>query len=487
MNERDSEIIMSMMMQEGYAPAQSYEDAGLIIFNTCSVRKHAEDRVWGKLAELKGLKIARPRSFTRSARKTSTRPNGIIIGLAGCMGKAYGKEIFERLPHVDFVCGPANIYDIPALVDKVLSGKTHVAAIGKDKRPVKVRAKTGTVPKKQGLSLFLHSPGAIRAFVNITQGCNNFCSYCIVPFVRGREISCPQKEIIDEIKQLVDSGTKEVTLLGQNVNSYGLKIASSFDCTQDEALSEVEWASFAPAGLSRKDDIDFVRLLERINNIKGLERIRFMTSHPKDAGIELFKAIAGLDKVCEHLHLPMQSGSDRILKLMNRGYTSAHYLKLIDSVRKTVPDCAITTDIIVGFPSESERDFKDTYEMMQKIKFDSAFIFKYSPRHFTKASQMNDDVSMEVKKERNQVLLNLQDNISQKKCERFIGKTENVLGLSLAKRKPDSSSDLSATYIKTRTRKNYQLVCKGSRKLIGKVFDVKIRDVQDNTLIGDIV
>jgi tRNA-2-methylthio-N6-dimethylallyladenosine synthase len=507
MNERDSEIIMSMMMQEGYAPVESYEDADLIIFNTCSVRKHAEDRVWGKLEEMKRLKIESncklptyviltpsvseveeskyldSSAWFGLAHHRSPGNDNIykkkhslilpIIGLVGCMGKAYGKEIFKRLPHVDFVCGPSNIYDIPSLVDRVISGERYITAIKKTKRTVKVITKTGTVPKKQGQPLFLHSPGAIRAFVNITQGCNNFCSYCIVPFVRGREISRPQKDIIDEIKQLVDNGTKEVTLLGQNVNSY--KMAYS-----KKNLNARRYT------LNAKTN-DFVYLLEEVNKIKGLERIRFMTSHPKDAGIELFKAIAGLDKVCEHLHLPMQSGSDRILKLMNRGYASARYLKLIDGIRKAVPDCAITTDIIVGFPSESERDFKDTYEMMQKIKFDSAFIFKYSPRPFEKASQMNDDVSMEAKKERNQVLLNLQNNISVKKCERFIGKTENALGLSLAKRRPDSSSDLSAVYIKTRTRKNYQLVCKGSKQLIGKVFDVKIRDAQSNTLIGDIV
>ena len=428
MNERDSEIIISMMMQEGYTSVQSYEEASLIIFNTCSVRKHAEDRVWGKLAELKRLKIDR---------------NDIVIGLVGCMGKAYGKEIFKKLVHVDFVCGPANIYDIPSLVDRVISGENHITAIKKTKRPIK---KEGT----------LHSSGPIRAFVNITEGCDNFCSYCIVPYVRGREISRPQKDIIDEIKQLVDNGAKEVTLLGQNVNSYG-------------------------------KDKDFIKLLEKTNKIEGLKRIRFMTSHPKDAGIRLFKAMAGLDKVCEHLHLPMQSGSGRILKLMNRGYTSSHYLELVDDMRKAVPDCAITTDIIVGFPSESEKDFKDTYEIMKRIEFDSAFIFKYSPRPFTKASQMDDDVSMEAKKERNQVLLHLQDEISRKKHELLIGKTENVLGLSVAKKKPDSSSNLSATYIKTRTRKNYQLVCKGDKQLIGTIFDVKVKDVQGNTLIGNIV
>jgi tRNA-2-methylthio-N6-dimethylallyladenosine synthase len=463
MNERDSEIIFSMMMQEGYSPAQSYEDTDLIIFNTCSVRKHAEDRVWGKLEELKRLK-SRDESIRlalcgkRFEPKTANRKPQTgqiispIIGLVGCMGKAYGKEIFKRLPHVDFVCGPSNIYDIPSLVDKVLSGKRHITAIKKVKRPVK---------KERAL----HNSGPVRAFVNITQGCNNFCSYCIVPFVRGREMSRPQKDIIDEIKQLAGDGTKEVTLLGQNVNSYKSQVT----------------------GYRLQVTEDFVNLLEEVNNIKGLERIRFMTSHPKDANADLFKAIASLDKVCEHLHLPIQSGSDRILKLMNRGYTRVHYLKLIDGIRKAVPDCAITTDIIVGFPSESEKDFKDTYDILKQIEFDSAFIFKYSPRPFAKASKMDDDVDIEVKKERNQVLLRLQDTISQKKTRHLVGTVENALGLSIAKKKPDSSNDLSATYIKARTRKNYQAVCKGNKVLIGKIFNIKIKDTQDNTLIGDII
>jgi len=448
MNERDSEIIYTMMMQEGYAPAQSYEEADLVIFNTCSVREHAEDRVWGKLTELKRLKIDR---------------NDIVIGLVGCMGKAYGKEIFKRLPHVDFVCGPANIYDIPMLIEKVESGKSHITAISKEHRPLRTGKMKTVLSRKQPASQYREEK--IRAWVNISQGCNNFCSYCIVPYVRGSEISRQQKDIIDEIKQLVDNGTKEITLLGQNVNSY----------------------QAAAGGSQSADKNDFVKLLEKINKLEGLERVRFMTSHPKDAGAELFKAVAGLSKVCEHIHLPMQSGSSRILKLMNRGYTRAHYLKLVKDMRRIIPGCSITTDIIVGFPSESEKDFKDTYEIMKNTEFNSAFIFKYSPRPFAKASQMDDDVDMEAKKERNQVLLHLQDKVSRKKHEKLIGKTENVLGLSIAKKKPDSSSDLSSTFIKTRTRKNDQLVCKGDKQLIGKIFDVKIKGAQNNTLIGDIV
>jgi tRNA-2-methylthio-N6-dimethylallyladenosine synthase len=452
MNERDSEIIYSMMMQEGFAPVDSYEDASLIIFNTCSVRKHAEDRVWGKLEELKRLKEICPHRFTRSARKTSTGATGIkpIIGLVGCMGKAYGNEIFLRLPHIDFVCGPADIYDIPGLVDKVLSGKRHVIAVGKDKRPVKKVQEAYREEK-------------IRAWVNISQGCDNFCSYCIVPYVRGREISRSQKDIIDEIKGLADKGVKEITLLGQNVNSY--KKENSKNASGN----------------------DFVELLEQVNRISPLERIRFMTSHPKDAGILLFQAIAGLDKVCEHIHLPVQSGSDRILKLMNRGYSSSYYLKLIENIRKIIPGCAISTDIIVGFPTEADKDFKDTYDVMEKVAFESSFIFKYSPRPFARASSIEDDVTLEIKKERNQILLDLQDRLTKKSHEQLFNSVENALGLSKAKKRPDISSDMSEEYIKGRTRTNYQVVYKGGRDLIGKIVDVKIKGAQDNTLIGDIV
>jgi len=437
MNEHDSEIIRSMVMHDGYEAALSYEDADLIIFNTCSVRKHAEDRVWGKISELKGLK-------NRESPHSGTVP---IIGLVGCMAKAHGKDIFKRLPSVDFICSAANIYDIPALVDRIRNGERHLMATSKKTRPLK-KVKRPTREE---------SSDKIRAWVNISEGCDNFCSYCIVPYVRGREISRPGQDIIDEIKALVDTGIKEVTLLGQNVNSY------------------------------KDEEKDFIELLELINSIDGLKRIRFMTSHPKDASPQLFKAMHGLDKVCEHIHLPLQSGSDRILKAMNRKYTVSHYLKLVEALRKELPDAAITTDIIVGFPTESEEDFMGTYMAMQKIGFDGAFIFKYSPRPFTKAADIDDDIRKEIKEERNQSLLNLQSMITREKKERLIGSVEESLGISHAKRSPASSGDRSEFYIKGRTRRNSQVVYKGDKSLIGSISDVKIRDIEEQTLIGELV
>jgi len=433
MNERDSEIIYSMMLETGHTQASSYDDADIIIFNTCSVRKHAEDRVWGSLTQL----------GKAAAQDKGSHPK--IFGLVGCMAKAYKNDIFKKLPHVDFICAPSDIYDIPGLVEQVISGRRRVVSVSKDKRPVK--------KEKDNFR-----EDTMRSWVNIGHGCDNFCSYCIVPFVRGREISRPKKDIVDEIKHLVDKGTKEVMLLGQNVNSYQSSAGNGF-----------------------------VELLEDANKIDGLKRIRFMTSHPKDASAALFKAIATLDKVCEHLHLPLQSGSDRILKSMNRGYTSSYYLKLIDKLRKLVPDCAITTDIIVGFPSETKEDFNCTRDIIKRIGFDSSFTFKYSPRPFAKASNMADDVSMDDKKIRNQVLLDLQNKITKRNIKGLIGKQKESLGIAIAKRKPLVAKNIPGTYIKGRTREGLQVVYKGNSSLIGEVLNVKISGVEENTLIGDIV
>ena len=450
MNERDSEIIVSLLMQEGYTPTDDIEEAGIIIFNTCAVRKHAEDRVWGKLDELKRLKTRKSRDGSdflknrEKAQKAGPVPTFPIIGLVGCMAKAQGADAFKRAPYLDFVAGPANIYDIPELVEKARDGKRHLKAVDNEKRPI-----------KKGETRFRVSP--VRALVNISEGCNNYCSYCIVPYVRGNEVSRPADDILDEVKKFVDTGAKEIMYLGQNVNSF------------------------------HDGSVDFIKLLEETDKIDGLKRIRFMTSHPKDANNRLFKAVRDIEKVCEHMHLPLQSGSDNMLKAMNRQYTASHYLKLIDDLRKTMPDCAITTDLIVGFPGETEQDFLDTYMLMKKVEFDGAYIFKYSPRPFTKAADLKDDVPKAIKEERHQALLNMQVDIVRKKNESLVGKTEESLGLSFARHAPETSSDLDADYIKGRTRKNAIIVYKGDKGLIGAVSDVKILAVEDNTLIGETV
>lgn len=429
MNEADSELVYSMLLSQGYTKASSYQDADVILFNTCSVRKHAEDRVWGKAGELK---------------KLSPKP---IIGIIGCMAKAQGSKIYERLPHVNFICGPSDIYAVADLIEQAQgSPGQHLSAIGEQKRPI----------KKWCQAPFFRED-KIRAWVNISYGCNNFCSYCIVPYVRGREISRKSEDIIDEVKMLIDEGVKEVTLLGQNVNSY-----------------------------SKEQKAGFVKLLEKINEINGLLRIRFMTSHPKDANIDLFKATNDLDKVCEHLHLPLQSGSDRILRLMNRKYTASDYLKLIERYRRIVNNGSLTTDIIVGFPTETEEDFYQTYMLMKYIKFDNIFIFKYSPRPYTAASKMNDDVAAEVKEERNQMLLRLQDKIRKDKIGLLINTIQQALATRKAKRPPISHyPDNGKYYLKGRTRTNQLVIYKGNLELIGHLSDIKIKYIEDNTLIGE--
>jgi tRNA-2-methylthio-N6-dimethylallyladenosine synthase len=393
------------------------EDADVAIFNTCSVRKHAEERAISNIGALKALKKKKP---------------GMVIGVVGCMAKAQGTKIIGRLPIVDFITGPANIYDIPAAVEKVLSNrKETVIATDKEARPY-----IGNIA--------YHTKG-ISALVTIMEGCNNYCSYCIVPYVRGREVSRPAGDIIDEIKGLADNGYKEVTLLGQNVNSY----------------------------------TDFIGLLGGIDGIGGIERIRFLTSHPKDAGEELFRAMRDLPKVCEHLHLPLQSGSDRILKSMNRGYTASDYLKKVGMLRKHVPDCAITTDVIVGYPGETDADFEATKNLMEEAGFNSAFIFKYSPRPPAKACGLDDDVPMKVKEERNQVLLKLRDKMSDEKDKGFIGGQTEVLVENICRKEKHK--------VTGRNRQNIKAVFEGGKELIGTLKDVKVSSVVGHTLAGGAV
>jgi len=376
MNEHDSERIRDMFMQAGYALTETIEDADVIIFNTCSVRKHAEDRVYGKVGTLREQKFNNP---------------NLIIGIVGCMAEAHKSNIFKRLPHVDFLCGPADLDKIPEIIKKIRDGPGRIACLG------------GYVSKR--MPEFPLERNAGRAgFVKIMEGCDNFCSYCIVPYVRGRERSRPSKEILEEINSLIKKGAKDITLLGQNVNSYG-------------------------KGL--KENIDFVGLLNKIDRLIPIRhrvspygdtrcrigdiKVNFITSHPKDAGPALFRAMRDLKSITKNLHLPLQSGSDRILRKMNRKYAVAKFKKLVKDFRRIVKKGTVTTDIIVGFPGETEKDFKDTLRVLKEIQFDAAYIFKYSPRPFTKAGLFKDNVSPEEKEKRHALLLEVQREISKNK------------------------------------------------------------------------
>ncbi len=426
MNFRDSEFALGLLMEAGFRRAESIEDADIILFNTCSVRQHAEDRASANIWNLAKLKKQRP---------------GLLIGVIGCMAQAKKTKIFEDIPLVDFTCGPDNETELPRLIKGLLKDRANIAVLNNIGKP-----------RKEAFPSYRDND--IKAFVSISHGCSNFCSYCIVPYVRGGERPRNLKDIMREVKDLGARGFKEITLLGQNVNSY-------------------------KGNGERGTGYGFAKLLEDINKVKGDFRIRFMTSHPKDASPALFKAMRDLPKVCEHLHLPMQSGSDRVLKLMNRGYKTKDYLRLVESYRKFLPQGCLTTDIIVGFPSESDKDFRDTLRMMEGIGFDAGFMFKYSPRPFTKAESFKDDIPEEVKTGRNLALLEAQGRISKKKNGLLIGTSQEVLLEGVI---PSKMKGMSG---RTRTNKTALVECE--EDLSGRFVNVKIEAATCHTLRGRVV
>ena len=414
MNVRDSEVIAGLMTAAGWQLAESVDNADVVIINTCAVRQHAEDRVWSAIGDIASraqkskCMIASSPSALRndcivkpSSRKFVGTPgnDGIVksvIGLVGCMAQNYKEEVFRRAPDVDFVVGPSDIAKIPEIIEKLMADRKKWGQSPKawDSPHFSKRTTDDLLQRKiwetegQARPEEIYHTGFYadkeHACVVISEGCSNFCSYCVVPFVRGGLRNRAFGGILTEIKQAVDKGITKITLLGQNVNAY------------------------------RDKDVDFLGLLKMVDAIAGLKEFTFMTSHPKDTSLELFRAIAECKKLSKHLHLPLQSGSDRILGLMGRGYTRKYYLDLCRNYRKIVLGGRLTTDIIVGFPTESEKDFQDSYDLMKVEGFDAAYIFKYSPRPHTKAADMPDDVSMEEKERRHKLILDLQRKISRK-------------------------------------------------------------------------
>ncbi|NLY08453.1 MAG: tRNA (N6-isopentenyl adenosine(37)-C2)-methylthiotransferase MiaB [Tissierellia bacterium] len=374
MNEHDSEKIAWILENMGYLPVDSDEEADIILFNTCAIRQSAEDKVYGKVGSLKPMKNANPNK---------------IIAIGGCMMNMDESrdKILKSHGHVDIIFGTQNLFKLPELIRGLSSN---------NKRIVDVKAEYSVENDK--INAIYSSP--YKALVNIMYGCNNFCTYCVVPYTRGREISRDPKQIISEIEKLVDKGTKEVMLLGQNVNSYGKSLCNNYN---------------------------FVSLLKEINNIKGLKRIRFMTSHPKDISDELIESWPQLDKLCHSLHLPLQSGSNKVLKEMNRHYTQEKYINIVNKIKATVPDIALTTDLIVGFPGESEEDFEKTIETIKKVEYDSSYTFLYSPRSNTPAAERDDQIPHRVKQERFEKLLVELYPIALKKNTNEIGKIREVL------------------------------------------------------------
>ncbi|MCX7913219.1 MAG: tRNA (N6-isopentenyl adenosine(37)-C2)-methylthiotransferase MiaB [Thermodesulfovibrionales bacterium] len=417
MNFHDSEKMAGILDAEGYQETANPIDADIIIFNTCSIRQKAEQKFFSQLGKIKSLKKKRP---------------SIKIAVAGCIAQHYGSKIFEKAPYVDFVLGTQNLHLLKDFLNKDFYG------LAIDENP----SLTDT-----DLPIKRYSP--IIAYVNIMYGCNNFCSYCVVPYTRGPEKSRTHTSIINEVKELASRGIKEVILLGQNVNSY-------------------------------RSELNFPQLLVKINEVKGIERIRFITSHPKDLSDELILAIKDLDKVCEHIHLPLQSGSSKILRLMNREYTYYDYLSKIQKLRKEVPDIAITSDIIAGFPQETEEDHLQTIRALKEIEFDGIFSFKFSKREGTVASQMSGQVDEEVKSRRLYEIIEIQNEITERKNKKLEGTYQEILLEGLPKK------EIEKFMGRTRTNKICIIPKKDDLKE-GDVVKILITKANRHSLLGSIV
>lgn len=424
MNEEDSEKLSGMLKKEGYIRTEERENADVIIFNTCCVRENAELKVYGNLGILKGLK--------------SKNPN-LIIAVTGCMmqQKGMAETIKKKFPFVDIIIGTHNLHNFPNYLNEVKKKDTSV---------LKIQEKENSIIENMPID----RKNSMKAFVTIMYGCNNFCTYCIVPYVRGRERSRTPENIEAEIKKLISEGYKEITLLGQNVNSYGKDL---------------------------EPNVTFAELLKRVNNIEGLERVRFMTSHPKDLTDDVIEAIAKCDKLCEQIHLPVQSGSSEILKKMNRHYDREKYLDVVSKIKKLIPNVALSTDIIVGFPGETEKDFEETLSLVEEVEYDSAFTFLYSIRKGTPAAKFEDQVPEDVKHKRFNRLVEVLNEISAKKNKAYEGKIEEVLVEGTSK------NDQNKLMGRTRTGKLVNFI--GDKDSIGEIVNVKIIKANSFSLTGE--
>jgi tRNA-2-methylthio-N6-dimethylallyladenosine synthase len=413
MNVHDSEKMLGALTDRGYTVAKDPENADLIVFNTCAIREKAEQKFYSQLGRTKFLK----------------RKNwGLKIAVAGCVAQESKDRIFEKAPFVDFLLGPQSIHRI----HEIVSQKGRVTSFEEgsfDDAANAVRAERGD---------------HVRAWVSIMYGCNNFCSYCIVPYTRGREISRPSKDILNEIKDLRDKGYREITLLGQNVNSY---------CS----------------------DTDFTGLLRKVDSA-GIERVRFVTSHPRDISLDMIRAMADLPSVCEHIHLPIQSGSDRILQHMNRGYTYEQYSEKIDLLKKTIPGLSVTTDVIAGFPGETDEDHQATLSALQEAEFDGIFAFKYSPRKGTRAFGMAGHLPEEVRTERLNAILKVQEEITYRRNRALEGTTQEIL--------IDGHSETTKNLLTGRTRSNKIVTIPDGGQPIGTFLSVKIERARLHSLEG---
>jgi tRNA-2-methylthio-N6-dimethylallyladenosine synthase len=439
MNVYDSELVVSIMIQNGYELVDEPEQADAIFVNTCSVRENAEQRVWGQLTHFKNLKINNP---------------DLIIGVLGCMAKNLEEGIHQKRPYVNLILGPDSYRKLPELLDSI---KPYGSKMQMIQQTIPVLTKRNESVSDYWIDtrlsrsetydgIFPHHTSRTTAWIAIMRGCNNYCTFCVVPYTRGRERSRTIKNIRDESIEAVQKGFTEIFLLGQNVNSY------------------------------KDGDHDFAFLMEQVSKVDGVRRIRFISSHPKDFPKHLLKIIADHDTICKHIHLPVQSGSNRILEMMNRTYSREDYLRLIDNIRMILPDVAITSDVIVGFPSETDKDHEDTLNLFRSVEFDAAFTFAYSPRPGTKAYNLTDDVTAEVKTARLSQVIDLQRHMTEMKLKKEVGTVRHVL--------IEEESKKSAEFYAGRTGKSQTVILPKGNKRIGEYADVRITHAEGHTLFG---
>jgi tRNA-2-methylthio-N6-dimethylallyladenosine synthase len=482
MNVLDSELVMGQLRAQGYKPVETRDDADVILYNTCSVREHAEQKVWSRLGELRQRKMNDP---------------GVVIGVIGCMAERDGADIFKRHPHIDVLCGPGELDKLAGLVHNAvvtnasrstsalgLHRERHVALMGANSRRSSTLQAAEDNLELLDLSRSTSAADVThQAYVRITRGCNKFCTYCVVPYTRGPEVHRPPQNIVDEVKRLVDAGAREVTLLGQTINHYHYQHGDGRQTSFAELLYQIHEAT------------------------PDLPRLRFVTSFPRDFTDEALQAMRDCERICRYLHVPAQHGSDRVLKLMNRGYTTGEYRDFIDRARGFMPDVSIASDFIVGFPTEMEDEFELTAELIRYCRFKNSFIFKYSPRPGTIAiTRFEDDVPEDVKRRRNNALLAVQAEVSAANNRAMVGHTVQVivegesklvsrqasypaskvqLGWERRQRQFGDAATEGRTQLVGRTRGDQVVVFDGERSQKGELLNVKIVDAKNLTLFGE--
>lgn len=450
MNILDSELVVAALRQQGYELTGEIADADTVLFNTCSVREHAEHKIYSALGRLKFSKRKRPQQ---------------VIGVLGCMAQKDQELVFQKAPHVDIVVGTGQLAEIPRLIDEARTHRQRAVAVSLDRREGTRMEVSSSFQSYDPLREPEMRPSPYQAFVRIMFGCDKFCTYCVVPMTRGPEQSRSPHDILKESRVLVDQGVKEITLLGQTVNSYRF-----VDGDQTWRLSE---------------------LLAAISDIPGLLRLKFVTNYPRDMTDDLLEAVRDLPKVCQYLHVPAQSGCDEMLKRMKRGYTIEQYRDMMTRIRATLPQAAVSSDFIVGFCGETEASHQLSLDLIREFRFKNSFIFKYSPRPGTKAFDlMTDDIPEEVKRRRNQEMLELQNTISEEDNAAFIGRTVEVLveGPSKnAEKRGETDASSGPVQLGGRTTCDRIVVFPGNPRLAGTLVDVQIADCTQTTLVGEIV